>query len=74
MGYGLIKHFTDIEAWKVARKLRVAVYKEMEDRKEGRGWRSEVRCRRSVTLYSLSSFLCSMAPLREVINSNETSF
>ena len=26
MGYGPIKHFTDIEAWKLARKLRVAVY------------------------------------------------
>ena len=26
MGYGPITHFTDIEAWKLARKLRVAVY------------------------------------------------
>ena len=27
MGYGPIKHFTDIEAWKMARKLRIAVYR-----------------------------------------------
>jgi len=26
MGYGPITHFTDIEAWKPARKLRIAVY------------------------------------------------
>ena len=26
MGYGPITHFTDIEAWKLARKLRMAVY------------------------------------------------
>jgi len=26
MGYGPIKHFTDIEAWKLARKLRIAIY------------------------------------------------
>ena len=26
MGYGPITHFTDIEAWKMARKLRIAVY------------------------------------------------
>lgn len=26
MKYGPITHFTDIEAWKLARKLRVAVY------------------------------------------------
>jgi four helix bundle protein len=26
MGYGPIKHFTDVEAWKLARKLRIAVY------------------------------------------------
>lgn len=26
MGYGPITHFMDIEAWKLARKLRVAVY------------------------------------------------
>jgi len=26
MGYGPITHFTDIEAWKLARKPRVAVY------------------------------------------------
>lgn len=26
MGYGPIRHFTDIEAWKLARKLRIAVY------------------------------------------------
>ena len=26
-GYGPIKHFTDIEAWKLARKLRTAVYR-----------------------------------------------
>ena len=26
MRYGPITHFTDIEAWKLARKLRVAVY------------------------------------------------
>ena len=26
MGYGPITHFTNIEAWKLARKLRVAVY------------------------------------------------
>ena len=26
MGYGPIAHFTDIEAWKLARKLRIAVY------------------------------------------------
>jgi len=26
MGYGPIEHFTDIEAWKLARKLRMAVY------------------------------------------------
>jgi len=27
MNYGPIKHFTDIEAWKLARELRIAVYK-----------------------------------------------
>jgi len=27
MGYGPITHFTDIEAWKLARKLRIAVYR-----------------------------------------------
>ena len=27
MGYGPIKHFTDIEAWKLARELRIAVYR-----------------------------------------------
>ena len=26
MGYSPIKHFTDIEAWKLARKLRIAIY------------------------------------------------
>ena len=26
MGYGPITHFKDIEAWKLARKLRIAVY------------------------------------------------
>jgi four helix bundle protein len=26
MGYGPIKHFTDIEAWKLARKLRMVIY------------------------------------------------
>ena len=26
MGYGPIAHFTDIEAWKLARKLRISVY------------------------------------------------
>ena len=26
MGFGPITHFTDIEAWKLARKLRMAVY------------------------------------------------
>jgi hypothetical protein len=26
MGYGPITHFTNIEAWKLARELRVAVY------------------------------------------------
>lgn len=26
MGYGPITHFMDIEAWKLARKLRVAIY------------------------------------------------
>jgi len=26
MGYGPITHFTDIEAWKLVRKLRIAVY------------------------------------------------
>jgi four helix bundle protein len=26
MGYGPIKHFTDIEAWKLARELKIAVY------------------------------------------------
>lgn len=26
-GYGPINHFTDIEAWKLARKLRIAVYR-----------------------------------------------
>ena len=25
--YGPIKHFTDIEAWKIARELRIALYK-----------------------------------------------
>jgi len=25
--YGSIKHFTDIEAWKLARELRIAIYK-----------------------------------------------
>jgi 3'-phosphoadenosine 5'-phosphosulfate sulfotransferase (PAPS reductase)/FAD synthetase len=27
MRYGPISHFTDIEAWKLARKLRIAVYR-----------------------------------------------
>ena len=27
MGYGPIKHFKDIEAWKMARELRIAVYR-----------------------------------------------
>ena len=26
MEYGPIKHFTDIEAWKLARKLRMVIY------------------------------------------------
>jgi hypothetical protein len=26
MGYGAIKHFMDIEAWKLARKLRAEIY------------------------------------------------
>jgi hypothetical protein len=26
MGYGPIRHFTDVEAWKLARKVRIAVY------------------------------------------------
>ena len=26
MGYGSIKHFSDIKAWKLARKLRIALY------------------------------------------------
>jgi len=26
MNYGAIKHFTDIEAWKLARELRIALY------------------------------------------------
>jgi len=26
MNYGPIKHFKDIEAWKLARELRIAVY------------------------------------------------
>jgi len=26
MGYGPITHFTDIEAWKLARELRIALY------------------------------------------------
>ncbi len=30
MKYGPIKHFTDIEAWKLARKLRIAVYSEIK--------------------------------------------
>jgi four helix bundle protein len=31
MGYGPITHFTDIEAWKLARKLRNAVYSIVKD-------------------------------------------
>ena len=27
MGYSPIKHFTDIKAWKLARELRIAVYR-----------------------------------------------
>ena len=30
MGYGPIAHFTDIEAWKLARELRIAVYSLIE--------------------------------------------
>ncbi len=26
MGYGAIEHFMDIEAWKLARKLRMEIY------------------------------------------------
>jgi four helix bundle protein len=30
MNYGPIKHFTDIEAWKLARELRIAIYEIMK--------------------------------------------